>query len=95
METHRIYKCVIRNDGHSHVQSSEPSQSFTFNFGSLSAQLTIKVFFQKTYSPLNIGSYENKGRKTAGVESRACNATLDTLCLEQKIWLPWKRDITL
>ena len=77
MKTHRIYKYVIRNDGHSPVQNSAPSRSFTSNFGSLSAQLTIKIFFQrnkfssttskvtqKTYSPRNKGSYENKGRKT-------------------------------
>lgn len=60
------------------------------HLGSLSAQLTIKIFFQtdkfsstsskvkqNTYSPLNKGSYVNKGRKT-GKESKA---TLEMLCL--------------
>ena len=89
---------MIQNDGHSPVQSSEPSQSFTCNFGSLSRTnlSTSSKVTQKTYSPLNKGSYKNRGQKTEkGVESHACYAMLDTLCLEQKIWLPWNRDVTL
>ena len=89
---------MIQNDGHSPVQSSEPSQSFTCNFGSLS-RTNFCLRHQKLHKKLTVHSIKEaikKGQKTEkGVESRACYAMLDTLCLEQKIWLPWNRDVTL